>query len=136
MFWGTQCSNKVECTLVNEKDVLDSERDFKIDAIFVYRQLHFTLHIFRREHIFHSMKRVYSSFTNENEKRTEYVCYELKKLLCTQPKYLQLQLVQGRWIKMHSRIIFFSGGHWIIRISTNNIKIISLILDGFMISYF
>ena len=31
---GTRCSNKVECTLVNEKDVLDFERDFKIDAAY------------------------------------------------------------------------------------------------------
>ena len=34
MKWATHCSNKVECTLVNEKDVLDFERDFKIDAAY------------------------------------------------------------------------------------------------------
>ena len=36
MKWETHCSNKVECTLVNEKDVLDFERDFKIDAAYSF----------------------------------------------------------------------------------------------------
>ena len=34
MKYETHCINKVECTLVNEKDVLDFERDFKIDAAY------------------------------------------------------------------------------------------------------
>ena len=49
MKYETHCINKVECTLVNEKDVLDFERDFKIDAAYSLQAASLTDLYFWRE---------------------------------------------------------------------------------------